>query len=140
MFAFLFLTAVSRNPLYASIRLSYALLIIGLTPLRFDWIPQCYHVDNMYSICIAYMLLVFLRANIQKGPETNGSRTLVFLLPSSVTEQIVSDDDRKDSEGDREDYLRYGDRRLACDLTCLTVDYEVVDLAVELVVCDPDGR
>ena len=86
------------------------------------------------------MLLVFLRANIQKGPETNGSRTLFFLLPSSVTEQIVSDDDRKDREDDREDDLRYGDRRLACDLTCLTVDYEVIDLAVELVVCDPDRR
>ena len=59
---------------------------------------------------------------------------------SSVVEEQVDDDERNDRCDDGRDDLRYGNRRLACDLTGLAVDYEIVYLAVEPVVRDPDRR
>ena len=56
----------------------------------------------------------------------------------SVGHEIVDDYQRNDRQSDRSNDLRYGYRRLAGDLTGLAVYYEVVDLAVELVICDPD--
>ena len=55
-----------------------------------------------------------------------------------IIEKQVQDDKNCDSNSDCNCNLDRRYRSLALDLTCLTINYDIVELILELKVCDPD--